>query len=100
MNWYEWVFSGVGVFGLGYLLQLWVRSGQQNKAKLTAKGAKVTHSPVANGSGITQTISETHHHHYTPAAPEAAAAPRPAPRPSPANEPGRPRPNLAIIDGR
>jgi hypothetical protein len=58
MNWWEWVFSGVGVFGLG-LLVTWLsrrsRSGQETA--ITAQGGKVSDSPVTTGSGNTQLVN-------------------------------------------
>lgn len=65
MNWWEWVFSGIGVFIIGLLVQRWLKSSER-KASLTAQGARVSSSPVASGSGITQTITETHHHYPPP----------------------------------
>jgi hypothetical protein len=65
MNWWEWVFSGIGVFIAGLFIQRWLKSSDQ-KAGLTAQGAKVSGSPVASGTGITQTITETHHHYARP----------------------------------
>jgi hypothetical protein len=56
MNWWEWVFSGIGVLIIGFFLERWRRSSQR-KAILTAQGAKVTNSPVASGSGIIQTVN-------------------------------------------
>lgn len=67
MNWWEWVFSGIGVFIVGLFLQRWLKSSSEHKSNLTAQGAKVIASPVASGTGITQTISETHHHYTQPA---------------------------------
>jgi hypothetical protein len=98
MHWYEWVFSGIGVLILGYFVQSWTRSGEGKKAKLMAEGAKVTHSPVASGSGITQSINETHHHHYGPSVPVAVERQLAAPEAEP--EPVQPRPNLAIVGVR
>jgi hypothetical protein len=99
MNWWEWVFSGVGVLALGLLIE-WLRrrsrsSGQE--AAITAQGARVSDSPVASGSGITQTIGDTHHHHYPPAAPPQPPAVDPEQAPEPQAEP---RPNLTIVGGR
>lgn len=94
MKWWEWVFSGIGVLGLAFLIK-WLRKRSRTsrqEASITAQGAKVTHSPVASGSGITQTISETHHHHYPPPPAAAPAAPEP--------ETERPKPNLKIVGGR
>src|ERR1700739_4853067 len=59
MNWGEWVFSGVGVLGLGLFIE-WLRRrlhswGQQ--ATITTQGAKVSESPVASGTGITQNVN-------------------------------------------
>src|SRR5271165_2776293 len=69
MPWYEWVFSGIGVFGLGLLLAFWRKSKRKGEATLTAQAAKVMDSPVASGSGITQTVTATHHHYYGQAPP-------------------------------
>lgn len=63
MNWYEWVFSGIGVAVLSYFLQRWFRSGQNAAAILTAQGAKVTGSPVASGDNISQQVSAPVIHH-------------------------------------
>src|ERR1700680_15172 len=90
MNWWEWVFSGVGVLALGLLIE-WSRkrsrsSGQ--KAEITAQGARVSNSPVASGSEITQTIGDTHHHYYPPAVvsqPHAIVS-EPAPEPEAQSE--------------
>lgn len=59
---YQWVFSGIGVLALGVFFNRWRRS-PPDKARLTAQGAKVSKSPVASGSDITQIITETHHHY-------------------------------------
>ena len=89
MNWWEWVFSGIGASIVILLVQHWFKSSDRT-ANLTAQGAKVSGSPVASGSGITQTVNETHHHHYA----QAASPPQPQPtqQPSPA-----PAPNLQIV---
>ena len=57
MHWYEWVFSGIGVLFVGYFIQRWVRSGHGNETTLKVRGATVSASPVASGSGITQTVN-------------------------------------------
>jgi hypothetical protein len=57
MNWWEWVFSGIGVLIVVFFLERLRRSSSQHNAVLTAQGAKVTDSPVASGSGITQTVN-------------------------------------------
>jgi hypothetical protein len=62
MNWWEWVFSGIGVFVVGLFLQRWLKSSDRT-ATLTAQGAKVSGSPVASGTGITQTVNETHNYY-------------------------------------
>jgi hypothetical protein len=97
-----WLFDGVGGAALIALIGLvfkWFKSKGQRPtgAGLTAQGAKVTGSPVASGTGITQTISETHHHHYGPeVTPPAAQSSAPAPE----REAERPRPNLKIVGGK
>ena len=62
-----WLFDGVGGAALIALIGLawkWFKAKEKSDgAALTAQGAKVTHSAIASGSGIKQTISETHHHH-------------------------------------
>jgi len=67
MNWlsenYKWLFDGVAgaavIAVIGYVVHrlLGSQDRQQGAAALTAQGAKVTNSPVASGSGITQTIN-------------------------------------------
>jgi hypothetical protein len=66
MNWlsenYKWLFDGVaGAAALsliGYFIHRFSKSrGQNGNAALNAQGAKVTNSPVASGSNITQTIN-------------------------------------------
>jgi len=65
MNWWEWVFSGIGVFAVGLFLQRWLKSSDR-AATLTAQGAKVSGSPVASGTGITQTVNEIHNYFTQP----------------------------------
>ena len=53
------MFSGIGVLGLGLLMQ-WLRRRSRSSpqsASITAQGAKVTDSPVASGTGIVQTVN-------------------------------------------
>src|ERR1700674_2147049 len=66
MNWlsenYKWLFDGVaGAAALsliGYFIHRFTKSkGQNGNAALNAQGAKVTNSPVASGSNITQTVN-------------------------------------------
>lgn len=57
------------MLALGLLIE-WLRRRSRSYgqgAAIAAQGAKVSDSPVASGSGITQTIGDTHHHHYPPA---------------------------------
>jgi hypothetical protein len=62
---YKWLFDGIGgvivVALFGYaakrLLGSKPKPAGQTTAKLTAKGAKVTDSPVASGSGINQMVN-------------------------------------------
>jgi hypothetical protein len=66
MNWlsenYKWLFDGVaGAAALsliGYFIHRFSQpKGQNGNAALNAQGAKVTNSPVASGSNITQTVN-------------------------------------------
>jgi hypothetical protein len=84
MNWWEWVFSGIGALILGLFIEKLRRRSRTSglEATVTAKGAKVSGSPVASGTGITQVVTETHHHHYGPAeAPPKAPVELPLPQP-------------------
>jgi hypothetical protein len=70
MNWWEWVFSGIGVLGVSAFIE-WLRrrSRLSQHAGIDAKGAKVANSPVASGSDITQNIGDTHYHYPPPSTP-------------------------------
>lgn len=64
MHWfsenYQWIFSGIGVLVLALLLKRLrrpSRSSASNSAALTAQSSTVTASPVASGSGISQTVN-------------------------------------------
>lgn len=68
MNWlsenYKWLFDGIGGLALvafiGYFTRRVLRRSrdrQKDTAALNAKGAKVTNSPVASGSNISQNIN-------------------------------------------
>jgi hypothetical protein len=66
MNWlsenYKWLFDGVaGAAALsliGYFIHRFSKTkGQNGNAALNAQGAKVTNSPAASGSNITQTVN-------------------------------------------
>ena len=82
------LFSGVlvtaAVAVIGYYLREWrTLRGESGKAQLTAQGSKVDRSAVASGASVTQTIGDTHHHHYPKAAPSqppATQAPIPTPK--------------------
>lgn len=103
MHWlashYQWLVAVVLMPIILLLLRQWADSRKKTSTPvpapqetLNAQNSQVSNSPVAAGSGITQTISETHHHHYPP----PAAAPSAAPE----AESERPRPNLTIVGGR
>jgi hypothetical protein len=82
MNWWEWVFSGIGVSIPVLFLGLWLRRKRRSRpsgheAAVTAQGGKVSDSPVASGTGITQTVMATHHHYYPPVETPSASAPPP-----------------------
>jgi hypothetical protein len=71
---YHWLFDGVAgaaVVGIaGYLLKRLLKSRSSEGASLTAQGAKVTGSPVASGSGITQNINSHNINLSMPGSPE------------------------------
>jgi hypothetical protein len=59
---YKWLFDGVAgaavIAVIGYVIHHFLNTqNRQGTVGLTAQGAKVTNSPVASGSGITQTIN-------------------------------------------
>jgi hypothetical protein len=59
MNWWEWVFSGIGVLAVTLIIE-WLRRRSRKsgpEATLTAQGAKVSDSPVASGSNILQRVN-------------------------------------------
>jgi hypothetical protein len=86
-NW-KLLFDGVGgaaaVAIIGYVCKrwLWPQPPEQG-ANLTAQGASVHESPVASGSGITQTIGDTHNHFYPLASAAAVESTPPSPPPQP-----------------
>jgi hypothetical protein len=95
MNWWEWVFSGIGALALGLFID-WLRRRSRSsgrEAALTAQGAKVSDSPVASGSGINQSIEHHTHHHYGTL---ATAPPQEAQRPAEPVARQRPLPNTVL----
>jgi hypothetical protein len=58
---YKWLFDGIGataiIAGLGFIGRRIMKDRQKPDAALTAQGAHVSNSPVASGSGITQTVN-------------------------------------------
>src|SRR5437899_2496516 len=93
MNWWEWVFSGIGVLAIALLIE-WLRRRSRSsghEATITAQGARVSDSPVASGSGITQNVNSPTTIHVnlphpaparvmTPPQPEPVRVPREDPR--------------------
>ena len=74
---YQWIFSGIGVFIVALFIERWSRRSRKagQSTSLTAQGGKISKSPSASGTGINQTVMETHHHHYGRPAPEPAPPP-------------------------
>jgi hypothetical protein len=91
MNWWEWVFSGVGVSAALLVIQWWTRRSRSSghDAAITAQGARVSDSPVASGSDIVQTVT---HNYYPPAVP-----PSPAVSSATKSEP-KPKHNIKVIE--
>jgi hypothetical protein len=77
---YKWLFDGVAgaavVAVIGWLFHHFSQGRQRGTAALTAQGAKVTNSPVASGSGITQTINSPTINVSLPAPIDATSAPQ------------------------
>ena len=74
-NNYQWLFAGVGVAVLGFLLKRYVvkepvATGHTTESKLSSADSKVTGSPVISGQGNTTTI----HIGQPPSAPVPFAA--------------------------
>ena len=61
MNWWEWVFSGVGVAGILMLAQFLRK--KEASASVAVQGGKMERSVVATGRNIDQKI-ELHEHNY------------------------------------
>jgi hypothetical protein len=76
MNWWEWVFSGIGVAGIALLTQL-LRKKKSPSASVSVQGGKIDRSIVASGHGIDQKI-EVHEHNY-PAPVSTAPTTKPVP---------------------
>lgn len=106
MNWYEWVFSGIGVAIIVYLIQWWVRSEKKEGGTLTAQGAKVIGSPVASGENINQQVTAPVIQHADNVNIGHPAPAQPVPRPAPeaavpvATRPRRPLPNMVMTGAR
>lgn len=54
MQWYAWVFSGIGVAVILLCIEWWRRRSRSSGQGITAPGSKVEGSPQALGSGIIQ----------------------------------------------
>jgi hypothetical protein len=52
---YQWVFSGIGVLIVGYLIERWRKSG--HPSKLNSRDSLVGNSPVAGGLGNNQNVN-------------------------------------------
>jgi hypothetical protein len=62
MSWWEWVFSGIGNTGMGWLTQL-LRKKEDASASVAVQGGKMERSIVATGRNIDQKV-ELHEHNY------------------------------------
>jgi hypothetical protein len=99
-NW-KILFEGIGgaavVSIIGYLCKrfFWPQRPSGHAAAITAQGARVSDSPVASGSGITQTVGGTHHHHYPPAV--VSQPPAIESEPAPETEPQQRNAELASL---
>jgi hypothetical protein len=106
MHWYEWVFSGIGVAVIVYLIQWWVRSGKKEGASLTARQAKVIGSPVASGDNINQRVNAPFIQHADnvnigdPVPARPAVLPDPVASEPAATRPRRPLPNMVTTGAR
>jgi hypothetical protein len=70
---YQWIFSGVGVLFVGWLVQSWFKKSSSPTTEV--KDSVVTGSAIASGSNISQTV-----HYHPPAsipAPEGDTHPTP-----------------------
>lgn len=101
MNWpsdnWKFLFAGDGgaaaLAFIGNVCKRWFwPQPPEQGANLTAQGASVHDSPVASGSGITQS-RDTHNYYYPP----AAAGPQPAVESPPPLEPTRQKANVKIV---
>jgi hypothetical protein len=90
-NNYQWLFAGVGVAVLGFLLKRYVfkepaATGHTTESKLSSADSKVTGSPVISGQGNTTTIH--------------IGQPPSAPVPFAASTEDKPRPNMRMTGTR
>lgn len=105
MNWlsqnYEWIFSGIGVLVLGFIVQQWLsRKNSKTEIKIATnvKGSALANSPVATDQNNTQTVaSQTFNAETIPIG--HADVPTPAPVQPPAMI-QRPLPNITLTSAR
>jgi hypothetical protein len=74
MNWWEWVFSGIGVAGIALLIEL-LRKKKSQSASVAVQGGKIDRSIVTSGRDIE---IEVHEHNY-PASVSSAPKAKPLP---------------------